>query len=66
MSEKMKRGRPADGADAATVKVIHVGLDEETLAVLERLETALGTGVGRGRRSIVVRRALLAAGKALK
>jgi len=61
MTAKIRTGRPPAGGEPETIKVIHVGLDADALTALEKLEAALGTGVGRGRRSIAVRRAIIRA-----
>ena len=69
MGTKIKRGRPSDGGGAAKVTTLHVVLDEDTLAALERLEARVdGVGHGKrsGRRSIAVRRALREAADRLR
>ena len=57
MAARMKLGRPRRDAEPETAKVIHVGLDAETLRALHQLEAVL-IGPKRGRTSAVVRRAL--------
>lgn len=47
------------------LRVISFRVDEEILAVLAKLEDAVGEGALRRRRSIAIRRALLEAGERL-
>jgi hypothetical protein len=65
-SQQTRERDPNDDTNGDIVSIIHVGLDEETDRALKKLEAAFGEGVGRGRTSIAVRRALLLAAAKLR
>lgn len=63
MTTKLKTGRPKNGEECETVRVIHVALDAVTDAALKRLEKELlaEQPMKRGKTSAAVRRAILEA-----
>lgn len=56
----VKRGRPDRGEEREALVKITFKVDRETLEALEALEKTVGAGV-RGRRSVFLRRMILAA-----
>ncbi len=57
----MKPGRPKLENGKETVRVIHVSLDAETAEALKILESRERSGMRRGKVSLVVRKAIVAA-----